>query len=89
MTHQGLSMPSLLVHEDNQSLVKPLQCGRPEAEQTRHIEMLLALGPPSTPQTVAKSHQTESQPPETESKSDLKTVRSQVGSFDFFNSQHR
>ena len=39
MTYQGLSMPPLLVYQDNQSTVKLLQRGRPAAEQTRHIEI--------------------------------------------------
>ena len=39
MTHQGFTMPPLVVYQDNQSTVKLLQRGRPAAEQTRHIEI--------------------------------------------------
>jgi hypothetical protein len=39
LTHQGLTMPPLLVLQDNQSTVKLIQRGRPAAEQTRHIDI--------------------------------------------------
>ena len=36
---QGILVPPLIIHQDNQSTIKLIERGRPAAEQTRHIDI--------------------------------------------------
>ena len=39
LSAQGLIVPPLIVHQDNQSTIKLIERGRPAAEQSRHIDI--------------------------------------------------